>query len=136
MDTDNYNSPNSREAFTLDDELPVIEPTFQQELEITQEETAIKLFSVFTENLPADLEKINQAYQQNNFPLMENLVCDLHAAACYSCARRLQEAAEHLQETLNQEDYTAHIDELLATLNREVQSVLKYAKQQDAVNEG
>ena len=93
----NYNSPNSQEAFILDDELPVIEPAFQQELEITQEETATKLFSVFTENLPADLEKINQAYQQNNLPLMENLVCDLYAAACYSRALRLKEAAEHFK---------------------------------------
>ncbi len=136
MDTNNHDSTDSAETSDIADDLPIIDVALQQEFESNQQGMTSDLFAMLIESLQGELKNINQAHQQNDSLLLIDHVHYLHGAACYCGIPRLTKATKNLELALRQDSGAEQIGKLLITLNHETQSVLAYAKQQDAINEG
>jgi len=110
----------------IPNDMSVIEPMFQQELESPKVAMANELFSMFMQSLPKELAEINSDYQQKDYQKLRKSVHHLHGAACYCGVPRLQRALSNLETALLQEKIGL-VDDLLVVVNHEAKAVQDFA---------
>jgi len=73
----------------LDDELTIIELSIIKKLK-ENHATTCKIFSLLANTLPKEQQQIATAYQQQDWPQLQELVHKLHGALCYTGTPRLK----------------------------------------------
>ncbi len=128
MDKTSSDNIDYEKEFAIAADMPVIDESFQRELESGQVAIANELFALFIKTLPEDVANINQAHRQQDFSLLKDRVHHLHGASCYCGVPRLKKTVATL-ETVLIENNLQPVDLLVDTLNREVKAVQAYAEQ-------
>jgi len=83
---------------------------------------ANELLTDFIGELPNLLTQINTAHKQEDHIALQDSVHKLHGACCYCGVPRLKEVAAYLETALKTDE--ANINQLVQTINREIESVL------------
>ena len=87
-------------------------------------EIANELVTMFINDLPNMLGRVNDAYNMNNLDLLEEEVHKLFGAASYAAAPRIEEAAKYLEKATFRKR-TENIDKYIAVLNEQVNLLLE-----------
>lgn len=83
------------------------------------EEVAIQMVTLFLEELPKELENIQTAYRNKDWPSLQQLAHKIRGGVSYCGMPRLKEACDQLEHTLRNEkhsDYEKIYDQLIKTI--------------------
>jgi len=116
---------NANNPTTADNNLPVIEQEFEQELE-DQDEVAHKLAKILAETLIKDLKEMTQAHEQNDTERLINCVSRRYEAMQYCEVPRLKASLKNLMLALCKEENTKTIKSQLIKFNNEAKVVIYY----------
>lgn len=110
-------------------DLPIFDWNQALKLAGQKRDLAKDILAMLMKELPSDIAKINQAYQEQNYSEMLRLVHKLHGALCYSGIPRLKTVIAKLETELKT-NIMDSLPALIDLLNIEVGLLLEYQSRQ------
>lgn len=120
----------SKENTLLDEaketmELPTIDWNLCVTLANNKEDIAEELLILIIQQLPADLEAIQLAFEEANYPELLRYVHKLHGALCYSGLPRLKQVLSSFESTLKKKTFDSkNLSDMMHKLEAETKRVL------------
>lgn len=106
------------------DKLPVIDWNYCLEMANNQQEVAQELLTLIIQQLPADLETLQQAFQQQHYAELQRYAHKLHGALCYTGLPRLRQTVARIENFLKKKDTDAStLATLIAEMMHEAEKV-------------
>ncbi len=110
-------------------ELPIIDWELCVTLANNKTEIAQEILSLVIEQLPQDLQTIQQAFHKKDYPELLRYVHKLHGALCYSGLPRLKQVIVTLESLLKKKIFDdARLSLLLEEVAKEAKEVLSSCK--------
>ncbi len=109
------------------EEKPVIDWTLGLKLAGNKRELAEEMLSMLVKNLPEEVQRIREAYENNQYQELHQRLHKLHGAVCYCGTPRLKKIIAALENALKKHN-TAELPALLNEFVQESQLVLEAVK--------